>query len=293
MRRLLIVPILSGWFCATAERAHAHSVELQWSAPNECGSAIGLQNRVDVLLNRPPLPQPFHASVRIVRAEGGYNAQLRTESGGRRALSAPDCMELLEAIAVVLALAIDPRSQTPPTAASPMSTPALTCLASAGVAIDSGTLPRLTAGIQLGFEVLNDWASIGLLGTYYLSRSKSAPDRADAGGEFAFWTVGVPGCWNGGSSERRVELCVAPEVGRIYGSGYGVDVPQEASALWAAVVLGPALRLQLASHAALRIGAGAAVTVSGHQPFVVEGLGTVHQANRVSARGSINYNLIF
>lgn len=92
-------------------------VEIRWQAPQECPDAVAVQARVERLLGKPLAEVEDQAVVEAdavvrARAEGGYDVALTTRSrtGERgRSLSSADCEVLADTVALVIAIAIDPR----------------------------------------------------------------------------------------------------------------------------------------------------------------------------------------
>jgi hypothetical protein len=87
--------------------------ELTWAAPEQCPNVEQVRTRVDELLAHAPtaVGEPIVADVRVIEGPSGFVAHLQLRSGqseGRRELGDPDCRELTEAVALIVALAVDP-----------------------------------------------------------------------------------------------------------------------------------------------------------------------------------------
>jgi hypothetical protein len=112
-----------------------------WNAPEECPSADTIRAQVNALLGGASVPasRPLavHATARRV-SEDRWRLELRIDAdkgGGRRALEARSCRELADALALIVAMSIDPErvrgeapataaaSAAPTTAASPTTAP--------------------------------------------------------------------------------------------------------------------------------------------------------------------------
>src|SRR5262245_300757 len=79
---------------------------LVWQAPDECPSGPGVTRAVERLITKPPaLALP--ATVVVRKRDERFTAEIRT-SGGSRHLEGESCRAVGEAVAMVLALAIDP-----------------------------------------------------------------------------------------------------------------------------------------------------------------------------------------
>jgi hypothetical protein len=122
--------------------AAAEHVAVEWAAPQACPSEASLRQAVEAHLGQPlalTREQPLNISAQVVADRDGYTARLRFQSGSgleERVLEHPECPKLLDAAALVIALAIDPERVNarqapgaPPTAepavAAPRPGPAL------------------------------------------------------------------------------------------------------------------------------------------------------------------------
>jgi len=86
---------------------------LSWEAPDRCPTVEQVRGRIDELLAYAPADagEPIVAEVRVIGGESGFVASLRMQTGaseGRRELGDVDCRELGEAVALIVALAVDP-----------------------------------------------------------------------------------------------------------------------------------------------------------------------------------------
>lgn len=86
---------------------------LDWQAPASCPNAAWLDARIAALLAESPRAGArIEARARVESIEGRYEAALELRSGddppGLRELGDPDCAELAEGVALIIALAVDP-----------------------------------------------------------------------------------------------------------------------------------------------------------------------------------------
>lgn len=93
--------------------ATAARFELHWQAPEACPDATHVEARITELLASSPSTGPIlevHAEVE--HSDGRFEAELslRTDDDppGIRILADPDCKELVEGVALIIALAVDP-----------------------------------------------------------------------------------------------------------------------------------------------------------------------------------------
>ncbi|MFZ5894969.1 MAG: hypothetical protein ACOY0T_28170 [Myxococcota bacterium] len=249
--------------------------------------------------------RPLQAKVTIRRAPDHFEASVQTELDKVRTLSGASCEAVLEATAVILALAIDPDAdvrarRTRPT--TPREPPAKRAelprfFAGAGSSFDTATLPHLATGptLEAGFS-LRHW-SAKLTGTYWLPASTSLAVDPNLGGSFSWWTIGVAGCFDAALALRaRPGFCLSPELGRLQGTGTGADENRTANATWFALAATPSLAFRLSSRVVLRTTAGAALTILGWHSFILERSQEpheVHRPARLSARASLALNLAF
>jgi hypothetical protein len=109
-------------------------VTLRWNAPDECPDDVELLHTVEEFLGEPlaeARAQQLSVSVNVVDAKGSFAAKLRFKGPGgveERYLEHPECLKLMEAAALLVALAIDPervkaRQQSRDNAAAAASPP--------------------------------------------------------------------------------------------------------------------------------------------------------------------------
>ncbi|HJL14887.1 MAG TPA: hypothetical protein RMH99_04485 [Sandaracinaceae bacterium LLY-WYZ-13_1] len=93
------------WLVATLPATAAAQLESRWTLPDPCPSAEDARARTDALLGDVP---PTTLRVEVRRAEAGFAAHLvlRGEARAERTLADPDCEALVDAVAVVVAMAL-------------------------------------------------------------------------------------------------------------------------------------------------------------------------------------------
>jgi len=277
-------------------RADEGRLLLSFNAPAECGSAADVEAAVATMVRRDG--PKLSATIDISRDRDGYVAVLRTLPEAERRLIAGDCRAVVEAASVVLALAIDPNARLgaePPAARdtelrppAPPPPPVPQRALSAGLAVDSSTLPRAALGAAVGAGVVRPRWSGWLELRGWSPQDTLSDSKPSRGGRFTWWTVALSLC-RAPLRQSWAMLCVSPELGRMTGAGIGEGVSRRltTSALWLAAGAGPALEWWFARHWGLRGEAMAVVTVVGRHPFVVEvddDAQLVHRPGRVSAR---------
>jgi hypothetical protein len=201
------------------------------------------------------VPRPLRARVEVRRDGEQWLVRLQTESGelsGRRMLRADSCHEIQQAIALLLAMAMEskgdvmpsetpaPEAPPPPPASAPkpaVATPPLAAQAPpAGHDAPPAAEPRERAGVGIGwFARLDGKAGLGLMPGLGLGAGVTAGIRlgdVDLGVSGAFWpetraqvldgpgrlsiarlSLGLRGCWNAWHESGWVLApCLAPEL---------------------------------------------------------------------------------
>jgi hypothetical protein len=112
-----VAAVLSSLFGAGGARAEAQPtrVELRWNAPRECPDALALVRAVEDFLGQPVAEAGEQQVAVDARVHGdatqGYAARLSfvtTQGKTERDLEHQDCQKLMEGVALLVALAIDP-----------------------------------------------------------------------------------------------------------------------------------------------------------------------------------------
>lgn len=87
----------------------AQPVSLTYEAPPDCPNEAAATARIAALVRRQP-PVPTVAKATITRQGRSYRLELQVDGGSQRIVS-ESCDSLVQTLAVILSLAIDPRSQ--------------------------------------------------------------------------------------------------------------------------------------------------------------------------------------
>jgi hypothetical protein len=114
---------------------------LDWQAPADCPDRERVELRIAELLGDRTNEGPtLDARARVVHASGTYEAELSLHSGGDppgiRTLADPDCRELAEGVALIIALAVDPELLAGP--------PESSAIEESPVIIEAPELPKPT-----------------------------------------------------------------------------------------------------------------------------------------------------
>jgi hypothetical protein len=103
--------------------------------------------------------------------------------------------------------------------------------------VGAGVLPKAGAGVgaELGITA---WESARLIAAahYWPDRNQPLTEPDGAYARLGMLSAGLRGCW---VSLGQLELgaCLGPEVGRISGSGHGLDFEQQANDRWSALLV--------------------------------------------------------
>jgi len=308
----------------------AQASDLSWSGPAECRESEQLLFQVERALGAPLAETGHvHLQVHIARVAPDARALLRIASADasaatslkERLLVAPDCAALVDTLAVAIALAVEAvvpavsavraappapppsaqlaAAQAPPSDAAPSPKPkeagaGLVASVSALFVADSGSLPNPVLGTALGVQLIGVRWRLELLGTLWLEQHPELPNVPGVGADVDLATGALLGCadpFGSGSSALSLALCASWEMGRLSGSGTGVDRPRSASALWLAPGVQAALSYRVpGTRLSLDVRAGGVMPLDRGE-FVLEGLGTIHQPASLAARAALGVSV--
>lgn len=280
--------------------AAASPLVLDWPSVEGCPTADTVAARVDELVGGAPSEKVrLRAEVHLFESAEGWDAELTlvtAEARSHRRLEAPSCTALGDAVAVILALALDraPILRTPITKAvgeDVVLRSRVSWEVSAQVVTGAGLLPGWSSGVTL----LARWRFRRGLGIG-LGASAWLPTTAET--ELAFARVGllagevaIGQALSVGAVELRPEVRV--EIGRLDVQGRTTrSSPRSAAALHVAVGAGleGAVPLTGPLWACGRVGA----YLAGARPeVVVEGVGRLYRPALGSVRIALGFELRF
>lgn len=302
---------------AARAEADPQGLALSWTAPPECPSQTAVLRAVGDARGDAANASPLTVTVTVTRAGARWRAAVRTRSdtqAGERTLEARSCARLSQAVALVVALALDAEPEpvtdisrhtdrsppTPvlfvedgelppvlqrrrPTAPRPAATHVSVGF-SARAVLDGATLPEATGGFALGLRVGRGIFE-GRLDAGMLATRRAPGPRPGAFADFGAWYVDALGCLRAG---RRFEVgaCVGAEVAMLTARAQGFTRSLDGDAV--------------AVGAVLRLTGGIAVTRSltvSIEPellapvtrlrWEVAGVGAVHALPAVVLRGAL------
>lgn len=260
-------------------------VELEWRAPAGCPDQTAVLADVARLLAGRTLAAPVAVAAEIVAGADGYAATVAIGQTAPRTLRASSCAPLARAVALVIAVAIDPvrlaenlvvPSPPPPVIAAvelpvePVE-PAPVVLAPAppvrdeprprppsqhrlgvrgGMLAGASTLP--TGAVGLHYALTRGLLRVEARATYATPRR--LVDDDGVGMRVQALTIGALGCVAPGSGWLQVPLCLGLEAGPLIARGVGIPAPRLRADLWASGLLGAAVVARVHRRVALVLG---------------------------------------
>lgn len=259
---------------------------LTWDGPEDCDAGDEARDAIDRLLGEPNDDAPHrsrveaHAQVVTVAddAAAKWHLELELRAGdvtGRRRLDAVSCEDLVQATALIVAIAIDPKvaleastsaaddpGPPEPTPAAPEPdppTPAPVEPAVEPTPADASVHGHLRVGLGPAWGLVPGWtAAVGLAGgvqrgfwrvslaaNAHLPREIDSSANPAVGGRFWAWTVGAAGCGVppavGGRASVRFLLCAGLDAGLVHGVGVGDLQQRRDAAPWIGGRAGPSV----------------------------------------------------
>lgn len=249
---LLVTAALMGAASASAADDEPEPIHLEYSAPSDCPDGASFEGRVRALTSRArfdvarPGERRFDVHIEAGTPVRGALVVARGDSvEGRRVVEADRCSDVDDALALMVALAIDPQASLLPadagSAAPPESTPLPAEPASARPAVQPTPLPPAP---PLAHESATAARGESRPGPVHARGSVDA-----AGGAASFtWTVGrLDGCglaWPPPGASAHLLACARLEAGALDAVGSGIVGARDSTRTWLA--MGPLLRVEWA-----------------------------------------------
>ena len=308
---------------ATLTPAQAPSVDdlpldLSWVAPESCPNVeierAEIRRRVGIV-DQTQLPALISAQVEIrASTSGSFMLSLRTkigETSGERELSGPDCGQLADAVALVLALLINPDAapdtSTPRVATPPVPVPAAptsvlpiadfseTARFALGIeaVLAGGVLPGMAKGLAARMHFQHGPWVLGARAGGFFPEDQNAAILPGARASFYVLESALEICartWPG----RRLGamICLGGAVERLHGESSGVSTPGHATAYWPEALAEISGQVRLTWRTRLRIAAEAR-GLGSRPDFAILGLGSVFRPAAASLRGSLGVDMLF
>jgi hypothetical protein len=291
-------------------------IAVTWDAPEGCPGVDELRAEIRRLAGPAPAPAELPSAQASVRRgpKDTWQLTLLTRAGtleGERRLVSGDCVALMRATALVLALMINPSAGAPePPPPPPPRAPPPVVAAPPPPAAPEPRLPRFAAGIDLlvGTGVLPGGATAGLGGrlvwfwralsiegraNFWRAGSATSPGDASTGGAFERADGAVAGCATARRA-RRVSpgICLGVSLSRAHGSGFGVSDPSAATGWWTGGLVEGNVRFRPTARNAVRV-AIEGFAPFGRPTFALEGIGPVWTPAAFGARATLGWELNF
>jgi hypothetical protein len=313
--RHIVVGVTSAVCCAglgptgRAWAADSGAFMFAWSAPEECPSQQQVEAEIGRLVGG-DLRLPDGSNLRAdVRVSGGppWSADLTTQRAGRigrRSLESPSCQAAADAVALIIALSIDPdaaAASAQASVAAPSRAPEapvgrderLQILASVSSQGRVGTLPGTDVGVGLGIGLAGARWRAELRWTYGLRGDQVASLPSGAAGRFNLTTGSLTGCVDVLRFNLAFGPCAVAEAGRVSATGYGATAGFSRHAPWLALGGGVFLSLVVSKH--LRTSVEVDALASLYRPdYVFEEIpGVVFKAPAVGGRAMVDVSWQF
>ncbi len=323
--RAICAGVVVGWMfgktAALADEPSSTFLRLEWEVAEGCPDRDTALTAIKNLLgaktadDRPPVV----VRVEITRLpDDRWEAQIQSQGPvvvGVRELRGPSCERLVEAVALVVAIALDPVStaervtvresvpsrrivekpakkekQVPQKPRVPaFADEHLYFAAGLRAAGDLGSLPEPTMGIGLMFGLSYGRWSIESNAKVWLPQLALRGPVDGSGGRIELYSGGLRGCFDALQAFGRhfsLGPCLAAEVGLSTGTGINITHPNRSTGFWGAALAGLFLR-QSAESISLSILAEAGVPLV-RPIYAIENFDPpVFQASRVIGRVSL------
>jgi hypothetical protein len=311
----------------SARGADTTPVRLRYTAPAECPDRGGFFEQVRARTKLARLARASEPAttliVRIKHVPGGSAGTLEVSAPAartaRREVKAASCEQVVVALALMTALAIDPDASTEPVPKPPPAAPkpqpqvlskaepalkpaeqptAALTLWKVGVSVEllGGIAPELVPAVrpfvELDREGHGPW---GVATRLSVARLQTTVDAESSGGaEFRLWSGRLEGCPAHLRAARPVWIsaCVAFDFGELTAGGFGVTPAERVSRPWLAA--GEITRLELRLFGALALEAAGEIMVPlVRDRFFVRTDETLHRTPAVAGGGAVGLGVLF
>ncbi len=232
-----------------------------WSAPDECPTQQQVQAEIARLVHDDLRGHELAAKATVSHGSL-WSADLTTEHAGltgHRTIEAPSCKAAADAIALIVALLIDPDAlpvdaQTPgpqvPVVPEPPKSGKRKTQFLLGVHAQGrvGVLPGADLGVGLGVGLASVRWRTDVRWSYGLRRDQVAALPSGASGRFNVASGSVTECLNLGRTRWGFGPCAALEAGRVSVKGFGATAGFTRDTLWLALGAGAFLSLAMGQH---------------------------------------------
>jgi len=248
----------------------SEGVRFVWTAPAECPSQDQVESEIARLVGGDLRLRQASALRAEVTVSGGpiWSADLTTEQAGQkgyRNIAAPSCQAAADAIALIIALSIDPDAVAASDQGTGASAPPpvvlqaprheerhderpLRIVASVHGQGRLGASPAADLGVGVGIGLAGARWRTDLRWTYGLRHDQVASLSSGAAGRFNLATGSLTGCMDAGLVAVALGPCAVVEAGRASVTGYGATAGFSRDVPWVALGGGAFSSLPLSKH---------------------------------------------
>jgi len=323
VRRIAPALPLSLALALAAGGASAQRLDLRYEAPRECPTQRALQRQIDDARAASVRPdRALAATVSVTATAPRWRAVIATRGdggGGERTLEARSCARLVQAVALVIALAIDAEAErpdaAPPTPATPPTpttvlfvedgelppalrprrrardaapAPSIHFGLAARAVVDARSLPAPAPGFGLGLWIGGRILRARLEGALYADRAAEGP-RAGARALVSAWTAAALGCV---APHDLVELCAGVELTGMDARADGFRQNGVDRSLYLATPLRATLFVPIGSR--FRVGIAPELVVPWTRTeYRVAGVGALHAVPAVVFRQGLAFEIVW
>lgn len=311
-------PARLGWL-APGEATARSDLALQWSAPSECPPRTALEQRIAALVPG-ATGEAVVVDVALRRVVDGFEGEISLHAPrgtSARTLHAPSCASVVEAMALLVAVAIEPlateralqrpaRASVPdppavttpsmrapmlaPVAADPVADPPRTRVqAVLRLAAEGGLvpLPRLGMGVGVALGLRHRWLRAGAHARAWPAQHVVHPRDAAVSAELRALAFGAHLCGGPRWTALELPICGGLDAGVVHGRGRGaLVVAREVTRPWVALHLGPALVWSPVPAVGLWLGFDVVASVL-RPRFTIDPLGSIHDVPEASGRAFV------
>ena len=258
----MVSSALLGWSRHAGAEPSA-AFRFDWDAPEECLSQQQVQAEIARLVGGDIQLHEGDLEAKASVSHGPlWSADLITQHAGQtghRRIEAPSCKAAADAIALIVALLIDPDAVAanaeapepePPSIPEPPKSNRREMQLLVGVHAQGriGTLPGADLGLGLGLGLAGAHWRTDLRWSYGLRRDQVASLPSGASGRFNIAAGSVTECFNMGQGKLGFGPCAALEAGRVSANGFGATAGYSRHSLWLALGGGGFLSLAMGQH---------------------------------------------
>lgn len=293
-QRMSVVALLVGPLAwrQSAEAQAAADIALRWVAPEGCSSEAEIVEATRVLLRGSKRPGAARAQATVTRETDGSVRVALSSADGERDLRAESCAAAADAVALILALSVDPELTSPPPASSqperaPDPPPSrqddiAPWGGHLGITADVGTMPAVAWGLDaaLGWRGQRAWLEAG--GALFLDQEQQ--NARGIGGDFSL----VSGAVRAGVAWSWGHVRLGPTTGlglhHMAARSAGATTPGRGTFLWLSPAAGLRFTWLFTRNVSFTWNTEALVHLS-RPAFLVENEGIVHRPATASVRG--------